>query len=222
MYSAGKLAALAGVLRAHPHVWIIADEIYEHIAHAPFASFRKVAPDLAGRMLIVNGVSKAYAMTGWRLGWGIGPVALIRAMTAVQGQCTSGASSISQAAALAALLGPQDFLAERCAAFGKRRDFTVAALNAIPGMSCPVPEGAFYVFPDCSGCLGKRAPDGRIVKTDADLCDYILSEGNVALVPGCAFGLPGHFRLSYACAMEALKEGCKRIAAATAKLDPQT
>ena len=219
MYSADDLAALADVLRAHPHVWIIADEIYEHIAYAPFTSFRKVAPDLSDRMLIVNGVSKAYAMTGWRLGWGIGPGDLIKAMTAVQGQCTSGASSISQAAALAALQGPQDLLAERCAEFKSRRDFVVDALNAVPGLACPTPGGAFYVFPDCSGCLGKRTPDGQILETDADLCDYILAQGNVALVPGRAFGLPGHFRLSYAYAMDELVEGCKRIATAVANLE---
>lgn len=219
MYSTEDLAALAEVLRGHPHVWIISDEIYEHIAYAPFTSFRKVAPDLTDRMLIVNGVSKAYAMTGWRLGWGIGPVDLIKAMTAVQGQCTSGASSISQAAALAALQGPQDLLATRCAEFKARRDYVVGALNAIDGITCPIPGGAFYVFPDCSGCLGKRTPDGRVLETDAELCDYILSAGNVALVPGRAFGLPGHFRLSYAYAMNDLVEGCRRIAAAIANLE---
>jgi len=219
MYSEKDLAGLAEILRPRPDIWIIADEIYEHIAYAPFVSFPRAAPDLTDRTLIVNGVSKAYAMTGWRIGWGIGPTDLIQAMTAVQGQCTSGASSVSQAAALAALRGPQDLLDERRTAFRERRDFAGEALNAIPGISCPIPEGAFYLFPDCAGCLDRYAPDGDRLKTDEDFCHYILSEANVALIPGRAFGLPGHFRLSYACSMEQLREGCERSAVAVAKLE---
>lgn len=214
MYSSAQLAALAQVLRRHPHVWVIADEIYQHIAYHPFASFVAAAPDLAERTLIVNGVSKAHAMTGWRLGWGIGPVDLIKAMVAVQGQSTSGASSISQAAALAALTGPQDHLTSRCAEFQARRDRVVDALNAMPGITCPTPEGAFYVFPSCAGTLGRKRPDGRTIETDADLCDYLLNDALVALVPGRAFGLPGHFRLSYAYSTENLTEGLARIARA--------
>lgn len=214
MYSSAQLAALAQVLRRHPHVWVIADEIYQHIAYRPFASFVAAAPDLAERTLIVNGVSKAHAMTGWRLGWGIGPVDLIKAMVAVQGQSTSGASSISQAAALAALTGPQDHLTSRCAEFQARRDRVVDALNAMPGITCPTPEGAFYVFPSCAGTLGRKRPDGRTIETDADLCDYLLNDALVALVPGRAFGLPGHFRLSYAYSTENLTEGLARIARA--------
>jgi len=219
MYSAEDLKGLAEVLRTRPRVWTIADEIYEHIAHAPFVSFPTAAPDLVDRTLVVNGVSKAYAMTGWRIGWGIGPAELIQAMTAVQGQCTSGASSVSQAAALTALRGPQDLLKERRAEFRKRRDFVTEALNAIPGISCPLPEGAFYVFPDCTGCLGKRTAGVRGPQTDEDFCHHVLSEANVALIPGSAFGMPGHFRLSYACSMEQLREGCERIAVAVAKLE---
>lgn len=218
MYSGAELQALAEVLRENPHVWVMADEIYEHIAFDPFTSFRNAAPDLAGRTLVVNGASKAYAMTGWRLGWGIGPVPLIKAMVAVQGTSTSGASSISQAAALAALTGPQDLLAERCAAFRARRDMVVERLNAIPGIDCPTPGGAFYVFPSCAGLIGKRRPTGEVLTTDADVCDYILSEVAVALVPGRAFGLPGHFRLSYAYSTDDLTEGLSRIARAVAAL----
>ncbi|MDA5095625.1 pyridoxal phosphate-dependent aminotransferase [Aliiroseovarius sp. KMU-50] len=214
MYSEAQLAALADVLRRHPHVWVIADEIYQHIAYAPFASFVSAAPDLADRTLIVNGVSKAHAMTGWRLGWGIGPASLIKAMVAVQGQSTSGASSISQAAALAALTGPQDHLATRCDAFKSRRDMVVSALNTMPGLTCPVPEGAFYVFPSCAGTIGRKRPDGSVIETDADLCDYLLNEALVALVPGRAFGLPGHFRLSYAYSTDNLTEGLARISRA--------
>lgn len=220
MYSRAQLAALAQVLRCHPNVWIIADEIYQHIAYRPFTSFVSAAPDLADRTLIVNGVSKAHAMTGWRLGWGIGPAGLIKAMVAVQGQSTSGASSISQAAALAALTGPQDHLASRCAAFKHRRDRVVDALNAMPGITCPTPEGAFYVFPSCAGTFGRKCPDGRVIKSDADLCDYLLNEALVALVPGRAFGLPGHVRLSYAYSTENLTEGLARIARALDALAP--
>ncbi len=218
MYTPDQLRALAEVLRAHPHVWILADEIYQHIAYEDFTSFLAVAPDLAERTLIVNGVSKAHAMTGWRLGWGIGPVPLIKAMLAVQGQSTSGASSISQAAALAALTGPQDHLLSRNAAFRDRRDFVVETINAMPGLSCLTPQGAFYVFPSCHDVIGRRRPDGQAIESDADLCDYLLQEALVALVPGRAFGLPGHFRLSYAYSSEDLTEGLARIAHALAAL----
>lgn len=211
MYTDADLEALAEVLRDNPHVWVMADEIYEHIAYDPFTSFVKALPDFADRTLTINGVSKAYAMTGWRLGWGIGPTDLIKTMVSVQGLTTSGASSISQAAALAALTGPQELLAERCSVFRERRDFVVAALNATGRLDCPVPGGAFYVFPSCAGCLGLTTPAGKTLTTDADLCEYILDTAGVALVPGRAFGLPGHFRLSYAYSMEDLKTGLARI-----------
>lgn len=219
MYSMAQLQALAEVLRRHPHVWVLADEIYQHIAYGPFTSFCAAAPDLAKRTLVVNGVSKAHAMTGWRLGWGIGPAELIKAMVAIQGQSTSGACSISQAAALAALTGPRDHLETRNAEFRRRRDFAVSALSSIAGITCPEPQGAFYVFPSCAGIVGKRTPDGQLIGSDADFCEFILNQGLVALVPGRAFGLPGHFRLSYAYAMEDLREGIARIAAAAELLN---
>lgn len=219
MYSKAQLEELAEVLRRHPHVWLIADEIYQHIAYQPFTSFVTAAPDLAARTLIVNGVSKAHSMTGWRIGWGIGPIELIRTMVAVQGQSTSGACSISQAAALAALTGPQDHLAARNIEFRRRRDYVVTALGDIPGLDCPTPQGAFYVFPSCQGFIGKRRPDGGVIEDDAAFCEYLLNEANVALVPGRAFGLPGHFRLSYAYAMSDLQEGLARIAKAADALN---
>ncbi len=218
LYTAHELSALADILRANPHVWILADEIYQHISYDTFTSFREIAPDLLGRMLIVNGVSKAYAMTGWRLGWGIGPRELITTMVGVQGQSTSGASSISQAAALAALTGPQDVLSKRLASFKERRDYVVAALNKTRLLDCLTPGGAFYVFPSCEKTFGLKTPDGNEITTDAEFCTYILANAGVALVPGRAFGLPGHFRLSYAYAMADLKEGCARIANAVAAL----
>ncbi|MDA7551036.1 pyridoxal phosphate-dependent aminotransferase [Rhodobacteraceae bacterium] len=218
LYTVHELSALADILRANPHVWILADEIYQHISYDTFTSFREIAPDLLGRMLIVNGVSKAYAMTGWRLGWGIGPRELIATMVGVQGQSTSGASSISQAAALAALTGPQDVLSKRLASFKERRDYVVAALNKTRLLDCLTPGGAFYVFPSCEKTFGLKTPDGNEITTDAEFCTYILANAGVALVPGRAFGLPGHFRLSYAYAMADLKEGCARIANAVAAL----
>lgn len=214
MYGREDLNALAEVLRKYPHVWILADEIYQHISYSPFTSFREAAPDLAQRTLIVNGVSKSYAMTGWRIGWGIGPAPLIDAMVAIQGQSTSGACSVSQAAAVAALTGPQDLLAERCAAFLKRRDMVVDALNAMPGIACDVPGGAFYVFPDCTSLFGCQTPNGSPITNDADVCSYLLNHALVALVPGRAFGLPGHFRMSYAYGENDLAEGLSRMVCA--------
>lgn len=212
VYSAAQLAALAEVLRDHPHVGIIADEIYQHICYVPFTSFRAVAPDLADRMLIVNGVSKSYAMTGWRIGWGIAPKRLIDAMIAVQGQITSGASSVSQAAALAALTGDQQLLADRNDDFRDRRNMVRDALNATGLISCASADGAFYLFPDCTATFGKQAPDGTRIEKDADFCAALLKSEGVALVPGRAFGVPGHFRLSYAYSRASLTEACKRIA----------
>ena len=212
VYSLAQTAALADVLRDNPHVGIIADEIYQHICYVPFKSFRAVAPDLADRTLIVNGVSKSYAMTGWRIGWGIAPKRLIDAMVAVQGQITSGASSVSQAAALAALTGDQQLLVERNDDFRERRDMVRDALNATGLIRCGSADGAFYLFPDCTAAFGKTAPDGTRIDKDADFCQALLKTEGVALVPGRAFGVPGHFRLSYAYSRASLTEACVRIA----------
>ncbi|MEX0316392.1 MAG: pyridoxal phosphate-dependent aminotransferase [Ruegeria sp.] len=207
VYTQAELQALGVVLERHPQVWVISDEIYQHLSYVPFTPFVQVVPALAGRVLTVNGVSKAYSMTGWRIGWGIGPAPLIKAMVAVQGQITSGACSIAQAAALAAITGPQELLAGRRAEMRARRDLVVAGLNAA-GLSCAQPDGAFYVFPGCP----EKMP------VDHEFCRYLLDEAGVALVPGRAFGMPGHLRLSFAYATESLQEGLRRIADATAKL----
>ncbi|EAR51778.1 aspartate aminotransferase [Oceanicola granulosus HTCC2516] len=213
VYGPGELAALAAVLADHPQVWVLSDEIYSHLAYVPAPSLRDAAPGLAERTLVVDGVSKAFAMTGWRLGWGIGPRALIGAMAAVQGQVTSGACSISQAAALAALTGPQELLADRRAAFRARRDRVCAALAAIPGISCVPPDGAFYAFPDVTGLiLGGGFAD------DAALCRWLLDEVGLALVPGRAFGMPGHVRLSFAYAEREIDDALDRLATAAARL----
>ena len=209
IYSATEIRALAEVLARHPQVWILSDEIYDHLSYIPFTPFCQAAPELAERLRVVNGVSKAYSMTGWRIGWGIGPAELIQAMGAVQGQVTSGACSISQAAALAALTGDQDLLGTRLQAMRARRDKVVAALNAIPGICCPEPEGAFYVFPDITGAMKAGG-----FATDADLCAWLLEEAGVAIVPGRAFGLPGHARLSFAYGDADLDQGLSRIASA--------
>ena len=210
--SAEDMSALAEVLRAAPHVGIISDEIYQHICYVPFTSFRSVAPDLAERTLIVNGVSKSAAMTGWRLGWGIGPAALVRDMVTVQGLATSGACSVSQAAAVAALMGPQEVIAERNAAFRARRDLVVTALNATGVIRCGVPDGAFYVFADVTAAFGRRSGAGQRIDDDAAFCAALMAEEGIALVPGRAFGLPGHFRLSYAYDDVSLGRACAAIA----------
>ncbi|TXC73583.1 pyridoxal phosphate-dependent aminotransferase [Sphingorhabdus soli] len=219
-YSGEELAALGAVLRDHPHVMAITDDMYEHIWYAdtPFATLAEVCPDLKDRILTVNGCSKAYAMTGWRIGFAGGPRWLIAAMTKLQSQSTSNACSIAQAAALAALDGPKDFLAERNAAFRARRDLVVERLDAIDGLACPSPEGAFYVYPDASGLIGRATPEGVMLSNDADLAEYLLAEARVAVVPGAAFGLSPAFRVSYATSREILETACERIARACAKL----
>ena len=212
-YSAEQLRPILEVVLSHPQVWVLADDIYEHIlydGHA-FATPAAVMPALRERTLTVNGVSKSYAMTGWRIGYGAGPRALIAAMAVVQSQATSCASSISQAAAVAALNGPQDIVAERCRAFQARRDLVVASLNASPGLRCRVPEGAFYTFASCEGVLGRTTPGGATLRTDADFCDYLLREFHVAVVPGSVLGLAPYFRISYAASMADLQEACTRI-----------
>ena len=219
-YSADELKALGEVLRRHPHVLILTDDMYEHVWYAPtpFATIAQVCPDLYDRTLTVNGCSKAYAMTGWRIGYAGGPQWLIKAMAKLQSQSTSNPSSISQAAAVAALNGDQSFLMERNAAFLKRRDLVVGMLNQAPGIHCPTPEGAFYVYPDATGCIGKSTPGGKRIETDDDLISYFLDEARVAAVSGAGFGLSPAFRVSYATSETILTEACTRIQQACSAL----
>ncbi|MBK7161945.1 MAG: pyridoxal phosphate-dependent aminotransferase [Sphingomonadales bacterium] len=219
-YTALELEALGQVLLKHPHVMLLTDDMYEHIWYAqqPFATMLQVCPELYDRTLTMNGASKAYAMTGWRIGYAGGPEWLIKAMGDLQSQSTSNPCSISQYAVAAALNGPQDFLKERNAKFKERRDLVVAMLNDAPGLSCPTPEGAFYVYPDASGVMGRTSPKGKKIESDADLIDYFLEDWNVAAVHGAAFGLSPGFRISYATSNEALKEACTRIQSACAAL----
>jgi aspartate aminotransferase len=220
VYTSDELAALGGVLLRHPHVWIMADDIYEKIRYddTPFATPAAVTPALASRTLTINGVSKAYAMTGWRVGFGAGPLALIKAMNLIQSQSTSHTSSISQAASIAALDGPMDFLPQFVSAFRHRRNVVVQALNDIEGVTCDLPHGAFYAFPSCQALLGRRDSSGTVIASDSDLTAYLLRDGGVAIVPGSAFELPGHFRVSYAASDEELSEAMSRIAHACAQL----
>lgn len=219
-YDAAELKELGAVLLRHPHVMLLSDDMYEHIwyAQSPFATMLQVCPELYDRTLTMNGASKAYAMTGWRIGYAGGPAWLIKAMADLQSQSTSNPCSISQYAVLAALNGPQDFLRERNVAFRERRDLVVAMLNDAPGLSCPTPEGAFYVYPDATGVMGKTTPKGKKIETDADLIDYFLDDYRVAAVHGGAFGLSPGFRISYATSSDILKEACTRIQAACAAL----
>ncbi len=219
-YTAAELEALADVLRQHPQVWTLTDDMYEHLVYDDFtfATLAEVAPDLKDRTLTMNGVSKAYCMTGWRIGFAGGPKALIKAMATIQSQSTSNPCSISQAAAVAALNGPQDFIAEHNKSFKARRDLVVSALNKCQGLHCPTPEGAFYVFPSCAGAIGKKTPEGKRLETDLDFVTYLLESEGVAVVQGSAFGLAPHFRVSYATSTEALSEACARIERACAAL----
>ena len=212
VYSAGEFRALATVLERHPHVWILADDIYEHILFdgRRFVTFAEAAPQLADRILIVNGVSKTYAMTGWRLGYAAGPASLIRAMARMQAQCSLNPSSVSQAAAVAALNGPQDFVAQRCAEFEARRNVVVPLIDAIPGLACTRPHGAFYVYVSCAGWLGRRTPQGQRLVTDEDVTTYLLESG-VAVPNGAGYGLSPYFRLSFATSMANLEEACRRM-----------
>jgi aspartate aminotransferase len=215
VYGAGDLHALAEVLERHPQVWVLSDDIYEHLIYGnvPFATMAAAAPAMKDRTLTMNGVSKAYAMTGWRIGYAAGPQALIDAMALVQGQFTSGAARPSQWAAHAALTGPQDAIETQRAAFNRRRDLVVARLNAIPGMTCPTPPGAFYVFPSCAAFLGKVTLGGRRIDTDEDFCMALLEEGGVATVHGAAFGQSPYFRVSYAASEAELAAAVDRIEA---------
>ena len=219
-YTAAELKALGEVLERHPHVWIFADDMYEHIVYDDFqfATIAQVCPSLYDRTLTVNGCSKAYAMTGWRIGFAGGAQWLIKAMAKLQSQSTSNPCSIAQAAAAAALNGDQSFLAERNAAFKARRDLVVGMLNDTPGITCPTPEGAFYVYPEVSGLIGKTTPKGQRIETDSDFVGYLLEEARVAAVQGVAFGLSPAMRISYATSEEILREACTRIQQACAAL----
>lgn len=219
-YSGEELKALGEALLPHDNVMVMTDDMYEHIWYAdfPFTTIAQVCPDLYDRTLTVNGCSKAYAMTGWRIGYAGGPEWLISAMRKLQSQSTSNPSSISQAAAVAALNGPQDFLADRNAAFMKRRDLVVSMMNDTPGLNCPTPEGAFYVYPDASELMGKTTPKGKTIENDQDLIGYFLDEAQVAAVHGAAFGLSPAFRVSYATSEDILREACTRIQRACAAL----
>ena len=212
-YSPDQLKALTDVLERHPHVWVMSDDMYEHIAFPGF-EFRtpaQIAPALYDRTLTVNGVSKAYAMTGWRIGYAGGPKELIGAMRKIQSQSTSNPCTVSQWAAVEALNGPQDYIAESVAVFARRRDLVVAGLNAADGISCPVPEGAFYVYPSVEGCIGKTSKAGTKIANDEDFCRALLEETGVAVVFGAAFGVAPAFRVSYAAADELLTDACARI-----------
>ncbi len=212
-YTHDQLKALTDVLMRHPHVWVMTDDMYEHLAYDGFrfCTPAQVEPGLYDRTLTVNGVSKAYAMTGWRIGYAAGPEHLIAAMRKLQSQSTTNPCSISQWATVEALTGSQDFLAERCAAFRARRDLVVAGLNAAEGVTCPVPDGAFYVYPSIAGCIGKTSAGGTFLDTDEAFATALLEEQGVAVVFGAAFGLSPHFRVSYATSEEALTEACRRI-----------
>jgi len=212
-YTRDELKALTDVLLRHPHVWVMSDDMYEHLVYDgfEFTTPAQVEPKLYDRTLTVNGVSKAYAMTGWRIGYAGGPVELIKAMAKVQSQSTSNPSSIAQWAAVEALNGPQDFIAANNEVFKARRDLVVSMLNQAKGLSCPTPEGAFYVFPSCAGTIGKTAPSGKVIETDEDFVTELLEAEGVAVVQGSAFGLGPNFRISYATSTEALEEACTRI-----------
>ncbi|ANP35624.1 aspartate aminotransferase [Phaeobacter gallaeciensis] len=212
-YNRAELKALTDVLMRHPHVWVMTDDMYEHLVFDgfEFCTPAEVEPGLYERTLTCNGVSKAYAMTGWRIGYAAGPEHLIAAMRKVQSQSTSNPCSISQWAAVEALNGSQDFIAENNVAFKRRRDLVVAALNDIDGITCPTPEGAFYVYPSIAGLIGKSTPKGTVISDDEAFATALLEEQDVAVVFGAAFGLSPNFRISYATSDEALVEACRRI-----------
>ncbi len=212
-YTRAELKALTDVLMRHPQVWIMSDDMYEHLVFDDFefCTPAQVEPGLYDRTLTCNGVSKAYAMTGWRIGYAGGPVALIKAMGTIQSQSTSNPSSVSQYAALEALTGPQDFLADWRQVFQGRRDLVVSMLNQAQGITCPKPEGAFYVYPDISGCIGKATPGGTVITNDEVFATALLEETGVAVVFGAAFGVSPNFRVSYATGDEVLRDACARI-----------
>jgi Aspartate/tyrosine/aromatic aminotransferase len=219
-YTEAELRALADVLMKHPHVWVLTDDMYEHLTYGDFVftTIAQVEPALYDRTLTMNGVSKAYAMTGWRIGYAAGPVQLIKAMDMIQGQQTSGACTIAQWASVEALNGPQDFIARNKAIFQNRRDLVVSMLNQARGIQCPSPEGAFYVYPSCANLIGRKTPSGKVIQTDEDFCSELLEAEGVAVVFGSAFGLGPNFRISYATSEALLEEACTRIQRFTAAL----
>ena len=211
--SRAEMQAIADVMLRHPDIWILTDDMYEHVIYDgfEFCTIAEVEPRLKERTLTVNGASKAYAMTGWRIGFCGGPRALIKGMINMQGQATSGVSTVGQAAAAAALDGPQEFVAERAEIFRARRDMVVDMLNAAPGISCHKPEGAFYVFPNIAGCIGKTTKGGKLIETDSDFALALLEEKHVGTVMGAAYGMSPYIRVSYATDTESLREACGRI-----------
>ena len=219
-YTWDDMKKVTDVLARHPHVWVMTDDMYEHLVYDDFkfCTPAEVEPKLYDRTLTVNGMSKAFCMTGWRIGYAAGPAELITGIRAIQSQSTSNPSSISQAASVAALNGPKDFIAEHNEVFKERRDLVVSMLNQATGLSCPTPEGAFYVYPSCAGLIGKKTPDGKTIESDGDFVTYLLESEGVAAVHGAAFGLSPHFRISYATATEVLEDACQRIQRACADL----
>ncbi|MEX2451880.1 MAG: pyridoxal phosphate-dependent aminotransferase [Rhodospirillales bacterium] len=219
-YTEDELKGLADVLKRHPHVWILTDDIYEHIVYGDFTfkTIPQVAPELIERTIVLNGVSKAYCMTGWRVGYVAGPLEIVKAMNTIQSQSTTHTSSISQAASVEALNGPQDLIPKHNKIFQERRDLVVSMLNQATGLVCPVPEGAFYVYPSCAGTIGKKTPAGKTIDNDTDFVNYVLETEEVAVVQGAAFGLSPCFRISYATATEDLQKACERIQRACAAL----
>ena len=219
-YTRAELRALADVLMRYDHVWVMTDDIYEHIVYDgfTFSTIAEIEPGLKDRTATLNGVSKAFSMTGWRVGYSAAPIELTKAMNKIQSQSTSHTSSISQAAAIAAINGPMDFLAARNTTFKERRDLVVSMLNKADGIDCLTPEGAFYVYPKCAGLIGKTTPVGAVLQTDGDVAAYLLEAEGVAVVFGEAFGLSPFFRISYATGTDLLEDACKRIQRATAAL----
>ncbi|PSH70114.1 aspartate aminotransferase [Phyllobacterium brassicacearum] len=220
-YSSSELKDIAAVLLRHPSILVLTDDMYEHIRYDgwEFATIAAVEPRMRERVLTCNGVSKAFAMTGWRIGYAGGPADLIKAMATIQSQSTTNSSSISQAAAVAALTGPMDFLTERNAVFQERRDLCLNAFNSTPGLSCRRPDGAFYLFSSCAGIIGRRQPNGETIENDVQFATYLLESTGVAVVPGSAFGLGDYFRISFASSTERLRAACSRIGEACGALE---
>ena len=212
-YTWDDMKKITDVLIRHPKIWVTTDDMYEHLVYDDFkfCTPAEVEPELYSRTLTVNGMSKAFCMTGWRIGYAAGPENLITAIRKIQSQSTSNPSSISQAASVAALNGPMDFLAKNNEVFKQRRDLVCSMLNQASGITCPTPDGAFYVYPSCAGLIGKKTPDGKVLKSDEDVVSYFLETEGIAAVHGAAFGLSPHFRISYATSTEALEDACQRI-----------
>ncbi len=212
-YTWDDMKKITDVLVRHPNIWVMTDDMYEHLVYDDFkfCTPAEVEPELYSRTLTVNGMSKAFCMTGWRIGYAAGPENLITAIRKIQSQSTSNPSSISQAASVAALNGPMDFLAKNNQVFKQRRDLVCSMLNQASGITCPTPDGAFYVYPSCAGLIGKKTPDGKVLQSDEDVVTYFLETEGIAAVHGAAFGLSPHFRISYATSTEALEDACQRI-----------